>query len=76
MASSRFYVQKSVAPQFIEKFKAAFGNVVVGDPLEKHVTHGPQADEAQFDNVMKYIELGKNEGDVVLGGKAAFEEVS
>lgn len=41
---------------------------VVGDPFDAHTDQGPQVDEAQFQKVMHYIELGKQEGTQLLCG--------
>lgn len=70
MANSRIYVQESVAEKFIESFKNKFGAVKAGDPTDKEVTHGPLADEAQFNTVSRYLDIGRNAGTVVLGGEA------
>ncbi|KAF2710976.1 aldehyde dehydrogenase-like protein [Pleomassaria siparia CBS 279.74] len=71
MASSRVYVQDTIAEKFIELFKDNFSKtVVMGDPLEKGTTHGPQADEAQHKMVLRYLESGKKSGHLVIGGIA------
>ena len=42
----------------------------LGDPLDPETEQGPQVDQAQFDKIMKYIELGKQEGaECVTGGE-------
>ena len=69
MANSRIYVHVSIADRFISLFKEAFGSVTMGDPTEPHVNHGPQADQTQFNIVKRYIELGKRDGELILGGK-------
>jgi aldehyde dehydrogenase (NAD+) len=70
MANSRIYVQESVAPRFLEAFKKLASNRRMGDPREADVNHGPQADKMQYDTVLKYIAIGKeNGGKVVLGGE-------
>jgi aldehyde dehydrogenase (NAD+) len=38
------------------------------DPRAGATTHGPVADEAQFKNVMSYIDLGKEFSAPVVGG--------
>ncbi|KAJ5419001.1 uncharacterized protein N7487_002551 [Penicillium crustosum] len=68
MANSRVYVHASVADTFISLFKEHFKSVTLGDPTNPHVNHGPQADEAQFNIVKRYIELGKRDGQLILGG--------
>ncbi|KAF2676268.1 aldehyde dehydrogenase-like protein [Lentithecium fluviatile CBS 122367] len=71
MANSRVYVQDTISEKYIELFKEHFTEqVAIGDPLEKNVNHGPQADEAQHKTVLRYLEMGKQSGDLVLGGAA------
>lgn len=59
MANTRIYVQKSVAPAFVELFSKKFAAVRAGDPTDAGVNHGPQVDEIQYKAVMRYIEEGK-----------------
>jgi aldehyde dehydrogenase (NAD+) len=68
MANSRVYVHSSISDQFISLFKEKFQAITPGDPTQPHVTHGPQADEIQFNTIKKYIELGKRDGKLALGG--------
>ncbi|KAK0707963.1 aldehyde dehydrogenase domain-containing protein [Lasiosphaeris hirsuta] len=73
MANSRIYVQKSVAPQFVEAFTKRFSAVRDGNPLEKETNHGPQADEVQYKNVLAFIEEGKKTGSLAVGGVGKLE---
>ncbi|KAL2264486.1 hypothetical protein VTJ83DRAFT_6996 [Remersonia thermophila] len=73
MANSRIYVQKSIAPRFIEAFKTKFAAARAGDPLDRITNHGPQADEVQYRTVLRYIEEGKECRKLVLGGNGMFE---
>jgi aldehyde dehydrogenase (NAD+) len=70
IASSRVYVHESIAPQFIEGMKTAMNQMgVSGEPLADGTLRGPQVDKLQFDRVMGYLNLAKQEGlDVQLGG--------
>ncbi|KAL2836768.1 aldehyde dehydrogenase domain-containing protein [Aspergillus pseudoustus] len=69
MANSRVYVHASVAGRFLALFKAHLRDSVrMGDPTDPNVNHGPQADEVQFRNVKRYIDMGKRDGELVLGG--------
>jgi aldehyde dehydrogenase (NAD+) len=70
MANSRVYVQDTVADKFIDLFKEQWKDVGMGDPLDKNSRHGPQADGAQQKTVLRYLEMGKQSGDLVLGGGA------
>ncbi|PKS12576.1 hypothetical protein jhhlp_000784 [Lomentospora prolificans] len=73
MANSRIYVQENIASQFVDVFKQKFAAVKAGNPAEKDVKHGPQADEIQYNNVMKFIEEGKQSGSLALGGKGTLD---
>ena len=71
MANSRVYVQDTIFDKYIELFKEHFSKqVTMGDPFEKGVNHGPQADEVQHKTVLRYLEMGKQSGDLVIGGGA------
>jgi acyl-CoA reductase-like NAD-dependent aldehyde dehydrogenase len=75
MANSRIYVQDTVSDKYVELFKEHFSKkVTMGDPLEKGINHGPQADEVQHQTVLRYLEMGKQSGDLVVGGGAADRE--
>lgn len=77
MANSRVYVQRSVAPKFIEAFQKRFGAVTAGDPTNKATNHGPQADDVQYKSVLSYIEEGKKAGgSLALGGKGNLESMN
>ncbi|KAK0123196.1 hypothetical protein ONS96_010196 [Cadophora gregata f. sp. sojae] len=74
MANSRVYVQDTVADKFIELFKTKFAPVSLGDPTTAGVNHGPQADKVQHSNVLKYLEIAKKDGKVILGGQPSDEK--
>jgi aldehyde dehydrogenase (NAD+) len=69
MANSRIYIQDTIADRFISIFKEKFGAAMLGDPTDEQTNHGPQADEVQYKNVSRYIQLGKQSGKLVLGGE-------
>lgn len=70
VAASRVYVQKSIADKFIEEYKkrmeAAAGDL--GDPQDPKVKLGPMVDESQLERVMKMVERGRDEAELVVGG--------
>lgn len=70
VANSRIYVQENVADKFKAAFKKHFMNATYGDPLDPTTTHGPQADEIQYNRVQEFIKLGKSKalGTVFAGG--------
>ncbi|CAD0084227.1 unnamed protein product [Aureobasidium vineae] len=75
IASSRLYVHSSIADVFQEKLteciKAMSANPPEGiNPLSPEAKHSPQVDKAQFDNILRYLELAKESGgEILLGGK-------
>jgi len=68
VAHSRLYVHESIASAYIETLEKAIKLWKVGDPLTEGSLHGPLADEIQFEKVLKYLEAGKKEGKVLVGG--------
>jgi aldehyde dehydrogenase (NAD+) len=70
IASSRVYVHEKIAPQFLEGMKTAMTQMgVSADPLAEGTMRGPQVDKIQFDRVMGYLNLAKEEGlEIPLGG--------
>lgn len=67
-ASSRIFVEDSVYDEFVQKSKEAASARKVGNGWEEGSQQGPQVSQEQFDNVMKYIESGKEEGASVVSG--------
>lgn len=70
VAGSRTFVHESVYDEYLERAKARAQTRVVGDPFKTGVEQGPQADKAQYNRVMSYIQSGKDEGArLVTGGE-------
>ncbi len=69
-ASSRLFVEESVHDQFVEKFKTAAEKRKIGDPFDTGTEQGAQVSREQFDKVLSYIDIGKNEDNAtcVTGG--------
>jgi len=76
MANSRIYVQESIAEEFLATFKEKYSAVQAGDPTDKNVDYGPQADEKQYQNVMRHIEEGKKTGSLALGGMGQIQSLN
>ena len=73
-AASRISVHKKVYDAFIEKFQSAASRLRLGDGLKKETDLGPVVNESQFNKVLRYIGIGKEEGaKLILGGKARQE---
>jgi aldehyde dehydrogenase (NAD+) len=43
----------------------------IGDPLDKETFQGPQGDKLQQERILALIENGKQNAELVLGGKDA-----
>lgn len=70
VASSRVYVHEKIADAFVEGMKGAMTQMgKSGDPLAEGTLRGPQADQLQFERVMGFLNLAKQEGiNTALGG--------
>ena len=69
-AGSRVFVEDKVYDKFIDAIASMNQKRRLGDPFDPATEQGPQVDRAQFDKIMKYIDLGKQEGaSCVTGGQ-------
>ena len=73
-AGSRIFVQEDFYDEFMEKAISAFNKVKVGDPLDPNTQMGAQVSESQLKKILKYIEIGKQEGAKVAAGGERFIE--
>ncbi|MED6114336.1 Aldehyde dehydrogenase 2 member C4 [Stylosanthes scabra] len=70
VASSRVFVQEGIYDEFEKKLVEKAKAWVVGDPFDPKSQQGPQVDKNQFEKILSYIEIGKQEGATLLtGGK-------
>ena len=67
-ASSRVVVEEKVADRFVEMLVERARTFAVGDGLLPGMEMGPSVDENQMNTVLKYIEIGKKEGELLSGG--------
>ncbi|KAF4978247.1 hypothetical protein FZEAL_5352 [Fusarium zealandicum] len=68
-ATSRILVQDTVYDQFIKRFIDTLEVTSrVGNQWDKDTYQGPQVSKVQYDRVLDYIDIGKNEGAVVAAG--------
>ena len=73
-AGSRLFVAESVHDEFVDRLAQRNRERKMGDPFDPETEQGPQVDQAQFDKIMKYIELGKEEGAECVSGGQRFGE--
>lgn len=71
VAASRTFVQESIASNFVQQLKARFEQFshAIGEPSDPKTFLGPLADGKQFERVMSYVDIGKNEAELITGGK-------
>ncbi|HVB07923.1 MAG TPA: aldehyde dehydrogenase family protein [Candidatus Acidoferrales bacterium] len=67
-AASRVAVHKKVYKEFVDKFVARAKQLRVGDGLQPNIDMGPAINETQLQTVMKYVEIGKQEGAKIATG--------
>lgn len=67
-AGSRVYIQKSIEAEFLPIFKAAITSVISGKLSALDTNIGAMADAIQGKAVTDYIEVGKSEATLLLGG--------
>ncbi len=68
VAGSRILVEKSIYDEFVERFTRRAKAATIGDPLDPATQIGPMASRAEYDKVMRYVELGKTSGARLVAG--------
>lgn len=67
-AGSRAVVHEKLYDQVIKRVKEITETKTTANPLSADVYMGPVIDQASFDKITDYIEVGKQEGRLVTGG--------
>jgi aldehyde dehydrogenase (NAD+) len=69
-ASSRIIVTPGIHDQFVEAMQESMGKLVIGHALDTRSNIGPAVDDAQLQQNLKYLDIGKQEGaELVCGGE-------
>jgi len=70
-AGSRAVIHEDVYDEVVEKIVARTNELTVGNPAESTNNYmGPVIDQAAFDKITNYIEIGKEEGKLAAGGQS------
>ncbi|MEK1828444.1 aldehyde dehydrogenase family protein [Priestia megaterium] len=69
-AGSRAVVHQDVYDIVLEKAVALTKTLTMGSPEDVNTYMGPVIDQASFNKITKYIEIGKEEGRLMTGGEA------
>ena len=71
IAGSRLLLQASVYDLFVERLVAAARTAQLGDPMNTATQVGPVTTPQQYEKILAYIEIARNEGaTLLLGGNA------
>ena len=65
---SRMLVQEDIYDAFIERVVARTEAIKMGHPLDSTTMMGAQASQDQYEKILSYIDIGKQEGAEVLTG--------
>jgi len=75
-AGSRLLVQNSIKDAFIAKLITELKEWQAGHPLNPATNFGAIVDDIQLNNVLSYIEIGKQEGaNLIYGGKQVLQNI-
>lgn len=73
-AGSRLFLEKSIHDEFVEKLSSKASGMRVGNPEDAGTQMGAQVSKEQFDKILGYIDIGKQEGaKLVTGGERCGE---
>ncbi|WP_194841533.1 L-glutamate gamma-semialdehyde dehydrogenase [Sporosarcina obsidiansis] len=67
-ACSRAIIHEDVYDEVVNRVEEITKSFSWGDPAERDNLAGPVIDQAAYDKIMNYIEIGKREGRLVAGG--------
>ena len=67
-APSRLFVEAGIRDQFLEKALALVPGYAPANPLAPDTVMGAIVDQTQMNSVLRYIELGRQEGATLLAG--------
>ena len=66
---SRLLVQEDIYDDFIKLVVERIGQIKRGNPLDTETMVGAQASQEQFDKILSYLQIGRDEGaEVLIGG--------
>jgi acyl-CoA reductase-like NAD-dependent aldehyde dehydrogenase len=67
-ARSRVFIQEGIYDKFVEQFVAKAQALKIGDPMDPATQLGALISKEHWDKVHSYVQLGQQEGAVVLTG--------
>ncbi len=73
---SRILVHENIYEKFMNRVVQRTKAIKMGNPLDGTVMMGAQASEDQYNKILSYLEIGRQEGAEVLTGGEAFHQNS
>ena len=73
---SRILVQEDIYEKFMDRVIQRTRAIKMGNPLSASTMMGAQASEDQYNKILSYLDIGKQEGAQVLTGGEAFHQNS
>ena len=70
-AASRAVIHQDIYDEVLGHVVEMTKALKVGPAHEEGINLGPVVDESAYNNILKYIEIGKGEGDLLVGGGKA-----
>ncbi len=70
-AASRLIVHRRIHDEFVEMLRKRVAALVLGDGLDPKTDVGPVINERAVERIAGYMEIGRAEADLVLGGNPA-----
>ncbi len=67
-AASRLFVSRKIHDNFVEQLVDLAEGMQVGDPMDPATQMGPVVNENQMTRVLGYLEQGKQEANLLVGG--------
>lgn len=68
---SRALIQESIYDEFMARCLQRIGAITMGDTLDPGTMMGAQASNDQYEKILNYIDVGKQEGaELLIGGEA------
>ncbi|HBY70008.1 MAG TPA: aldehyde dehydrogenase, partial [Flavobacteriaceae bacterium] len=72
---SRILVEESIFDEFMERVVERTKAIKIGHPLDPETMMGAQASNDQYEKILNYLDIGKEEGcEVLTGGESAYNE--
>ncbi len=70
---SRALIQESIYDKFMQRCLERIEKIKMGNPLEAETMMGAQASKDQYEKILHYIDIGKQEGAELLTGGEKFD---